>query len=88
MRLQLQIIESSEESPRPSKKHYILHGECSHSTDNYKDLHVMINKHRQKKKKDFKSYGKSNKELNDLIEKKLEKLEKSKKRRKTELQCY
>ena len=29
----------------------------------------MINKHKQKKKKSFKTHGKSNKELNVLIEK-------------------
>ena len=34
------IVESSEESTearRPSKKYFILHGKCSHSTDKCKD---------------------------------------------------
>ena len=44
----------------------------------------MVNKHKQKKKKPFKNYGKSNKELNALIEKKFQKFVKNKKRRKTE----
>ena len=44
----------------------------------------MVNKYKQKKKKPLKSYGKSNKELNALIEKKFQKLLKNKKRRKTE----
>ena len=48
------------------------------------DLRAMVNKHKQKKKKPFKNYGKSNKELNALIEKKFQKFVKNKKRRKTE----
>ena len=44
----------------------------------------MVNKHKQKKKKIFKNYGKSNKELNALIEKIFQKFVKNKKRRKTE----
>ena len=32
----------------------------------------MVKKHKQKKKKHFKNYGKSNKELNALIEKKFQ----------------
>ena len=44
----------------------------------------MVVKHKQKKKKNFKIYGKSNKELNALIEKKFQKFVKHKKRRKTE----
>ena len=44
----------------------------------------MVNKHKQKKKKSFKNYGKSIKELNVLIEKKFRKFVKNKKRRKTE----
>ena len=44
----------------------------------------MVNKHKQKKKKHFKNYGKSNKELNALFEKKFHKFVKNKKRRKTE----
>ena len=42
----------------------------------------MVDKHKQKKKKPFKSYGKSNKDLNALIEKKFQKFVKNKKRRK------
>ena len=44
----------------------------------------MVNKHKQKKWKPFKNYGKSNKELNALIEKKIKKFVKNKKRRNTE----
>ena len=44
----------------------------------------MVNKHKQKKERNFKSYGKSNKELNAQIEKKFLKFVKNKKRRKTE----
>ena len=44
----------------------------------------MVNKHKQKKKKPFKNYRKSNKKLNALIGKKLHKYVKIKKRRKTE----
>ena len=44
----------------------------------------MVNIHKQKKKNFFKNYGKSNKELNALIEKKFQKFVKNKKRRKTE----
>ena len=44
----------------------------------------MVNKHKQKKRKLFKNYGKSNKELNAPIEKKFQKVVKNKKRRKTE----
>ena len=44
----------------------------------------MVNKHKQKKRKPFKDYGKSNKELNALIEKKFQKFVKNKIRRKTE----
>ena len=58
------VVESSKistEARRPIKKYYILHCKCSHSTDNCKDLRAMVNKHKQKKKKPFKNYGKSNK---------------------------
>ena len=50
----------------------------------------MVNKHKQKKKKSFRNYEKSNKELNALIEKKFQKCVKNKKRRKTkkELQYF
>ena len=44
----------------------------------------MVNKHNQKKKKPFKNYEKSNKELNALIEKKFQKFVENKKRRNTE----
>ena len=44
----------------------------------------MVKKQKEKKKKPFKNYGKSNKELNSLIEKNFQKLVKNKKRRKTE----
>ena len=44
----------------------------------------MVNKQKQKKKKNIKNYGKSNKELNALIEKKFQKFVETKKRRKTE----
>ena len=44
----------------------------------------MVKKQKQKKKKPFKSYGKSNKELNALIKKKNQKFVNNKKRRKTE----
>ena len=81
------VVESSEESTkarRPSKKYYILHGKCSHSADSYKYLRTMVNNHYLKKKKHFRNYGKSNKELNALIEKKFQKFVKYKNRRKTE----
>ena len=50
----------------------------------------MVNKHKQKKTKPFKNYGKSNKELNDLIEKKFHEFIENKKRRETkkELQHF
>ena len=51
------VVESREEwteARRPIRKYYILHGKCSHSTDNCKDLRAMVNKHKQKKKKPFK----------------------------------
>ena len=44
----------------------------------------MISKRKQKKRKPFKNYGRSNKELNALIEKQFQKFVKNKKRRKTE----
>ena len=44
----------------------------------------MVNKHKQKKKKNLRNYGRKNKELNTLIEKKFQKVVKNKKRRKTE----
>ena len=44
----------------------------------------MVNKHKQKKKKNFMTYRKSDKELNALIGKKFQKFVKNKKKRKTE----
>ena len=72
---------------RPNRKKYTLHGECSFYTDNGENLHAMVNKHKQKKKH-YKSFRKSNKELNATIEKKLKKLIKNKKRRKTEMELH
>ena len=66
------VKESSEESTvesRPNKKSIILHSKYSHSTYSCNDLHDMVNKNEQKKKKSFKTYRKSNKELNVQIEK-------------------
>ena len=48
----------------------------------------MVNKHKQKKKKNFWNHGKSKKELNALIEKKFQKFIKTKKRRKTEKELH
>ena len=64
------VVECSEESTkahRPIRKYCILH-----STDNCKDPRAMVSKHKQKKKKPFQNYEKSNKELNALIEKKFQ----------------
>ena len=44
----------------------------------------MIDKHKQRKKRDFKTYGNRNKELNAVIEKKFQKFVKNQKFRKTE----
>ena len=54
--------------------------------DKYYNLHTMINKNKQRKKKNFKFCGKYNKEINALIEKKFQKFVKNKKRRKTEIE--
>ena len=81
------VVDSSKESTearRLTRKYCILHGNCSHATDNCKDLRAMVNKHKQKKRKPLTNYGKSNKELNALIERKFQKFVKNKKRRKTE----
>ena len=43
--------EESTEARRPSKKYCILQGQCSHSTDSCRDVRAMVNKHKQKKKK-------------------------------------
>ena len=72
------VVESSEESTKarhPNKKYCILHGKCSHSTESCKDLRAMVNKHKQKK--NSRTYIKSNKELNALIEKKFQKFVKN-----------
>ena len=45
------VIESSKESTearRQIRKYCILHGKCSHSTDNCKDLRAMVKKHRKR----------------------------------------
>ena len=44
----------------------------------------MVSNHKQKKRKPFKNYGKSNKELNALIERKFQNFVNNKKRWKTE----
>ena len=75
------FVESSEESTQarcPSKKYCIEHGQCSHSMDSCKYLFTIDNKYKQKKK-NFKTYGKSNKELNVLIKKKFQQFVKKKK---------
>ena len=62
------IVESSKESSverRPNRKYCILHSKCM---DSRKDLHAMVNKHKEKKKRNITTYGKNNKELNALIE--------------------
>ena len=41
------VVESSQESSvehRPNRKHCILHGKCSHSADNCKELRAMVKK--------------------------------------------
>ena len=46
------VVASNEDFPvdyRPVKKYSILHGKCSHITDNCKDLYAMVKKHKQKK---------------------------------------
>ena len=45
----LECSEESTEARRPVKKYCILHGKCSHSTGNCKDLRAMVNKHKQKR---------------------------------------
>ena len=47
------VVESSEKSSvehRPNRKYCILYGKCSRLMDNCKDLRVVINKHKQKKR--------------------------------------
>ena len=56
------VVESSKESieiRRPSKKCYILHGKSSHSSIS------------RRKRKKFRNFKRSNKELNAIVEKKL-----------------
>ena len=70
------VVESSEDfsvEHGPIKKYCILYGKCSHSPDKCNDLHTMASKQAQEKKMNLKSYGKNNKELNALIEKKIRK---------------
>ena len=62
----------------------MLKGKCSHSTDNCKDRRAMVNKYKQKKKRKFETYRKSNKEPNAIIEKEFQKFVKHKKTRKME----
>ena len=57
-------------STSQSKNTIFLYGKCSRSTDNCKDICAMVNKHKWKKQKNFKSYRKSNNEVNALIQKK------------------
>ena len=55
------VVDSSEElsvERQPNRKYFILNCKCSHSMDNCKDLLAMINKHKEKKKKIYKSYRK------------------------------
>ena len=57
------VVESSEESTeaqRSSKKYCILHSNYSHAIGTCKDLCAMVNKHKQKRNKVFRAYGKSN----------------------------
>ena len=85
------VVESSKESSverSPSRKYYILHGKCSHSAENCKGLCAMVNKLKQKKKESLKTLGKSNKELNAIIEKKFQTFVKNTKRRKTENELH
>ena len=49
----VEFRKESTEACRPIKKDCILHGICSHSMDSCKDLHAMVNKHKQKKKKNL-----------------------------------
>ena len=81
------IVESSEESTGaciPNKKYCIIHGKCSHFIDNCKDLHAMVNEHKQKKGEEKQELMKEHNKLNAIIGKKFQKFVKNKKRRKTE----
>ena len=47
------VVESSGQLSidyKPVRKFYILHGKCNHTTDNYKELESLANKHEKKKK--------------------------------------
>ena len=68
----------------PNMKDYIVYSKYSYSMDNCMDLHVMVNKHKKKKKRSFKLFEKINKELNVLIEELFKKIVKNKKKRKIE----
>ena len=48
--------------------------------DSFKDLQAILNKHKQKKKKYFKDFGRKTKELNALIQKNFRSLLKTRKR--------
>ena len=48
------VMEYSQETSlkhKQVKKYCILHGKCSHTIDKCKELHAMLNKHKQKKKR-------------------------------------
>ena len=78
------VVESNEESTnarRPSKKYCIFHGKYIQFTDSYKDLRAIVNKHKQKKNKNFRSYIKSNNEPIALVQKKFQKFVKNYKKR-------
>ena len=51
----VESIEESTEARHPTRKYCILHGKCSHSTDNYKDLRAMVNIHKEREKKHSRS---------------------------------
>ena len=54
------------------KKYCILHGKCSHTIGNRKDLKALVSKQKQKKEK-IQPYAQGKNELNALIEKKCKK---------------
>ena len=68
-----QMLQSlvSEDCKHVTRKHCVLHGKCSHTVDKCKDLKAIINNH-NKYERNFTSYVWDKKELNALIEKKLE----------------
>ena len=84
--------EESSEDEKPRKKYCKIHGLCSHTTDQCRDLKEMLSKHRKKKAKGYKDSKKSkykyNKhELNAFFKKNLKKALKGKKKKKEELQA-